>query len=155
MVCYKYQHLYWSGADRSSEEIAIPGSCQQALLGICNSVGVLCLQMGRIPGGQGRAVSGWHILQFLFHLFVPVFPLDRNISGLKLLRCMGNPIPQLGAMPVYWRSSLQVVSPICCVFCLKSSLLAPKSLSLPWSLGFSSGCPSCLSPSATCFYSIS
>jgi hypothetical protein len=25
--------------------------------------------------------------------FVPVFPLDKNISGLKTLRCVGVPIP--------------------------------------------------------------
>jgi hypothetical protein len=28
--------------------------------------------------------------------FVPVFPLDRNISGLTILRGVGGTIPQLG-----------------------------------------------------------
>jgi hypothetical protein len=35
-----YLHLYWSGADRTSQEIVISGSCQQALLDVSNSVGV-------------------------------------------------------------------------------------------------------------------
>jgi hypothetical protein len=43
-------------------------------------------------------------------LSVPVFPLDRSISGLKILKCVGSPIPQLGAVPIYWRWSLQVLS---------------------------------------------
>jgi hypothetical protein len=34
-------------------------------------------------------------------IFVPVFPLDRNISGLKILNCLGDPTPQLGAVPIY------------------------------------------------------
>jgi hypothetical protein len=42
-------HLYWSGAGRTFQQTAIPGSCQQALLGISNTMGVWCLQMGWIP----------------------------------------------------------------------------------------------------------
>jgi hypothetical protein len=41
--------------------------------------------------------------------FVPVLPLHRNISGLKTLISVGGPIPQPGAMPIYWRWSLQVL----------------------------------------------
>ena len=41
-----YLHLYWSGFGRVSQGTAIPGSCQQVLLGISNSVWVWCLQMG-------------------------------------------------------------------------------------------------------------
>jgi hypothetical protein len=36
MVGYEYLHLNWSGAGRTSQETAIPGSCQQVLLGISN-----------------------------------------------------------------------------------------------------------------------
>jgi hypothetical protein len=55
-------------------------------------------------------VSGWSFLQALFHfIFVPVFPLDRNISGLKILRCMGGSIPQRGAVPIY---STVCISPL-------------------------------------------
>jgi hypothetical protein len=73
--------------------------------------------------------------------FALVFPLDRNISGLKILRRVGRPIPQLEAMPIYWRWSLQALSPLCWVFWLKLLPLAPGSLSIPWSLGLSSGYP--------------
>jgi hypothetical protein len=33
--------------------------------------------------------------------FDPVFPLDRNNSGLKTLRLVDGSIPQLGAMSIY------------------------------------------------------
>ena len=72
-------------------------------------------------------------------LFVPVFPLDRSNSGLKFLRWVGGPIPQLGAMPNLWIWSLQVLSPLCWVFQLMSSLLGPGRLLLSWHLGLS-GC---------------
>jgi hypothetical protein len=42
---------------------------------------------------------GWSLdgLSFcLCSIFVSVFPLDRNISELKFLRCVGGHIPQLG-----------------------------------------------------------
>jgi hypothetical protein len=48
-------------------------------------------------GGAG-GVSGWPFLQFLLHFFVPAFLLDRNNSGLKLLRWVGGTIFQLEAM---------------------------------------------------------
>jgi hypothetical protein len=48
LVGCEYLHLYWSGAGRASQARAIPGSCQQALLGISNSVLVWCLQKGWI-----------------------------------------------------------------------------------------------------------
>jgi hypothetical protein len=38
----------------------------------------------RCDGSLVGAVSEWPILQSLFHFFVPVFALDRNISGLKI-----------------------------------------------------------------------
>jgi hypothetical protein len=65
--------------------------------------------------------------------------LDWNISGLKTLRWVCGPILGPGAMPIYWRWSLQVLSPLLCAFRLKSSHLGPGSLSFPWSLGPSSG----------------
>jgi hypothetical protein len=40
MVCCEYLHLYWSGTGRTSQGTAIPGSCQQALLGISSGVGI-------------------------------------------------------------------------------------------------------------------
>ena len=74
--------LYLSGSGRTSQGIAIRGSCQQVLLNICNSVWVWSLWMAF------ASVTAPH--------FVPVCPLDRNNSGLKIWRQGGGPIPQLG-----------------------------------------------------------
>jgi hypothetical protein len=49
MVGCEYLHLYWSGAGRTSQGTAIPGSCQQALLGNSNSVRVLVSADGMDP----------------------------------------------------------------------------------------------------------
>jgi hypothetical protein len=64
-----------SGSGRASQGTAIPGSCQQVLLSISNSVWVWCLQMGWIPR--------WGRIRMVFSsvsdpLFVPSFPLDRK-----------------------------------------------------------------------------
>ena len=42
MVRCNYPHLYWSDSGRASQGIAIPGSCQQVLLGISNRISVWC-----------------------------------------------------------------------------------------------------------------
>ena len=93
MVGCEYLHLYWSGASRSSHETAISGSCQQAFLGISNSVGVWCLQMGQI--------SRWSDLRMVFPsasvpFFLSLFQFNSNISGIEFLRWVGGTIPQLG-----------------------------------------------------------
>jgi hypothetical protein len=49
MVISEYLHLYWSGAGRTSQGTTTPGSCQQVLSGISNSVDVWCLQKEWIP----------------------------------------------------------------------------------------------------------
>ena len=62
---------------------------------------------------------------------------------------MGGPIPQLEAMPVmpiHWIWSLQVLSLLCWVFWLLSSLLGPGKLLGPWHLGLSGGYPQFLLP---------
>ena len=43
---WEHGPLYSSGSGRASLEIAISGSCQQALVGIYNSVWILYLYMG-------------------------------------------------------------------------------------------------------------
>jgi hypothetical protein len=149
MVGCKDLYLYWSGAGRTAQRTAI--SCQQAFLGINNSVVVWCLQMVWILRWEGLQMA---LLLVSVPLFGPVFPLDRNISVLKILRCMGGSILQMKALPIYWRWSLQVVSPLCWVFQLKSSQMTPRSLLLPRRLGLSSSYTSSLSPSDTCFYLI-
>ena len=52
-------------------------------------------------------------------VFVPVLPLDRNKSRLKILRCVSGTFPQLEAMPSHWRWSLQVLSPLNGIFHLE------------------------------------
>ena len=39
MVDSEHLHLYWSGSGKTSQWTATPGSCQQGLFGIINSVG--------------------------------------------------------------------------------------------------------------------
>jgi hypothetical protein len=41
-----HTHQYWAGSGRASQWIAIPGLCQQVLLGISNTIWVWGLQMG-------------------------------------------------------------------------------------------------------------
>jgi len=48
-VSCKPPHLYQQGSGRGSQETAISGSCQQALLAIHNSIWVWWLHMGWIP----------------------------------------------------------------------------------------------------------
>ena len=127
MIGCEYLHLYWSGASRTSQGTAIPGSCQQVLLGISNSVGVWCLQMEWIPTWGGLWMA-FPTVSAPF--FVPAFPLDRSNSGLKILRWLGTPILQPGAGPIDWRCSLQVLSTLCWVFRLMSSPLGPENLLL-------------------------
>ena len=50
--------LYLPGTGIASQETAISGSCQQNLVGICNSVWVCCLFMGWIP----RWGSFWMVI---------------------------------------------------------------------------------------------
>ena len=127
MVDCKHLLLYLSGSGRASQETAISGYCQQGLLGISNSDWVWRLYLGWIPRWESlwmafSSVSAPH--------FVPVFPLDRSNSGLKILRRVGVPIPQPGAMPNFSIRSLQVLSPLCWVFQLMLSPLGPGSLLL-------------------------
>jgi hypothetical protein len=63
--------LYYSGTGRASQETAISISCQQALVGICNSVWVWWLFMGWIP----RWDNFWTV--------IPSIPF--NINGLNFL----------------------------------------------------------------------
>jgi hypothetical protein len=138
VVGCEYLHLYWSGAGKASQGTAIPDLCRQALLGIGNSV---CGWAGCLGG----AVSGWPFLSFslcfIFVVVVSAFRLDGSNSGLTFLRWVGGPIRQQGAMSIYWRWSLQVLSPLCWVFQLMSFLLGPGNLLLPWHLGLCSGSP--------------
>ena len=98
----------------------------------------MCIQNGSQAGQSLDAPS------FSFcSIFVPVLPLDRNISGLKAFRCVCGSISPLGNMPIYLYLVLTgSISP----YLLKSSLLGPGSLSVPWHLGPYSGYPQFLIP---------
>jgi hypothetical protein len=93
--------------------------------------------MGWIP----RYGSLWIAFSLCSNFFVPALPLDRNNSGLKILRWVDDPILKLGAMPIYWRSSLQVLSLFCWLLKLMSFLLGHGNLLLPWYLGLSTAPP--------------
>jgi hypothetical protein len=58
--------------------------------------------------------GGWSLDGLSFSLcsnfFVPVFPLDGNNSGLKILRCVDVLISKMGAISIWWRWSHQVLS---------------------------------------------
>jgi len=103
MVGSKYPYLHWCVAGGTYQGTATPGSCQQVPLDHSNSVGFGVCRHGGYP-------SGGPFLQSL-HDFFPVFPLERNISGLKTLRWVGVPIPRAEAVPIYCRWSLQALSP--------------------------------------------
>jgi hypothetical protein len=138
MVDCKHLHLYWSSSGRDSQKTAIPGSCQQVLLAISNSVWVWCLQMRWVP----RWGSLWMAFPSVSaSLFVPAFPLDRSNSVLIFLRWVGGSIPQLGAMPNLWIWSLHILSLLCWVFQLMLSPLGPGTLLLSCHLWLSSGYP--------------
>ena len=88
MVGCEHPHLYWLGSGRDSQETAVSGSCQQALPDISNSVCVRCLHVEWIS----RWGSLWMVFPSVFALIlVPVFHLDRSISGLKYWRWVDGP----------------------------------------------------------------
>ena len=82
VICKHHKCICIGQTLAQPQGIAIPGSCQQVLLGICNSVWGWCLKMGWIP----RWGSLWMAISSVSDpFFVPAFPLERNHSGLKIL----------------------------------------------------------------------
>ena len=86
---FEHLPLYLSGSGRTSQEIAISGSCQQILLGICNSLWHCWLHKGCIPmwGSLWMAfpsVSAPHLVPYMFY-HECLFPLLRRIEVSKLL----------------------------------------------------------------------
>jgi hypothetical protein len=132
MVGCEYLQLYWSGAGIASQRGSYTRLLSASTSGIKNSVRVwIC----RWDGSLGGVISGWPFLQSLLPFVVSVFSLYKNNSVLKFLRWMSGPIPQLGAMLIYWRWSLQVLSLLYWVFQLMSLELGSGNVSLSWSLG--------------------
>jgi hypothetical protein len=58
----EHPSLYLSGTGRASHEIAILGSCQQALVGLHNSVWFWWLSMGWLPRLGSPSVSASHFV---------------------------------------------------------------------------------------------
>ena len=95
IVGCEHPPLYLSGSGTTELSGDSYNRRQQAVLGISNSVWVWWLYMGWI--------LRWGSLWMAFPSvspphFVPIFPLDKSNSGLKIWRWMGGPIPQLGAL---------------------------------------------------------
>ena len=70
--------LYQSGTGRASQETAISGSCEQSLVGICNSVWVWWLFMGWIPGWGSLSMVLLSQLRFLSPSMGILFPILRR-----------------------------------------------------------------------------
>ena len=90
-------------------------------------------------GPNVLVVSEWPFLPFLLHFFLPVFCLDRKISGLIILKCVVGPICPLGV--IHWKCPLQILPPCCGVFQLMSFPLGSGSISHPWWLRLPSVLP--------------
>jgi hypothetical protein len=86
-VCCKNQHLYCSGPGRISQETAIAGSCQQALLGISNSIWVWWLHMVWIHISKEQFLNG--ISFNLWSNLCPCISFRQNQFWVKILRIDG------------------------------------------------------------------
>ena len=82
-------------------------------------------------------------------IFFLVFSLNRSNSGLILLRRVSDPIPQLRVVPKVCIWSLQVLSPLCCIFQLMSSPLIQEASCFPGIWDFLLATSS--SPSSHCY----
>jgi hypothetical protein len=112
MLSPSIQPLYLSGSGRASQERAKSDFFQPTLLGTHNSVWVWCLDVWWIP----RLGSVWMVFSSVSaSLFVPVFPLHRSPSEVRIWRWVGGPIPQTGVLPdLYglYKFSLPFVTPV-------------------------------------------
>ena len=126
---YDHPLLCYSGPCRASQETAISGSCQQALVGICSSVWVWRLFMG----WNSRWGSFWLVIPSVSALnFVSVthsmgilFPLLRRIKGYTLcssflsFMCFANCI--LGILSFWTNIYLSVNAYNVCSFVIRLS----------------------------------
>jgi hypothetical protein len=112
-----------------------------------------------LVSAYGMDCSMWPSVDCLFFslcsIFLPLhFFLYRNNYWLDILRWVSGPISSLGTMCIYWRWSVQVISPCSWVLWLKSYPLELGSLSHPGMWEFSGSLCSPY-PTATSFYSFS
>jgi hypothetical protein len=54
----------------------------------------------------GQSLDGFSLSLCSIFFFVPAFSLDRNNSGLKILKWVGGLFPQMGPVSIYRRCSL-------------------------------------------------
>jgi hypothetical protein len=80
MVGSKHLHLHWSVAGWTSPTTAKLGSCPQAPFDQGNSFGFVICRHDVFPDG---AIPRLALPSVSVPHFVPVLPLDRNISGLR------------------------------------------------------------------------
>jgi hypothetical protein len=79
------------------------------------------------------------------------FRKEQSILGQKFRLWVGNSVPPLEALSIYWRWILWVPSSQCWASWLRSPLFCPESLSLPRSLVLSRGSPH-LPPSEVVYF---
>ena len=91
MLGSQLPHLHLSIADQISQETGTLGSCQKGPLDHGNSVGFGICRHDGCPRWGSPCLT---LPSVLVPFFVPVHPLDRNISRLKTVRWEGSPIPQ-------------------------------------------------------------
>jgi hypothetical protein len=108
------------------QELSYPVPVRKCLLTTATELGLVSEDMMDVSPGGAFPVGPSFSLCFIF---VPALSLDRNISGLKTLRCVGGPIPRPGAVPIYWKWSRQVLPPLLCALWLKSVPLVPGASS--------------------------
>jgi hypothetical protein len=113
---------------------AVSGLCQQALLGICNSVWVWCLHVRMIPGGA--ALDGLSLS--LCSTLCPCISFRQEQLWVKILEMGGWPHPSTGEPCLTSGYGLNRFS-LPFVFQLMSSLWGPWRLLISWHLGLS-GC---------------
>ena len=132
----------------------MPGSCLQACKHNMASAIVSGFGVHTRDGSQVGLVTGWPFFQSLLH-FCPCISFRQGQFWVKNFRCVGGPIPPLGAMSIYWRWPLQVLSALFWIFWQMSSPLHPGSLLHACCLGLSSDSPTSPSITANYFYSFS
>jgi len=87
----EHPFLYYLGTGRASQETAISGSCQQALVGICKCLGLVVVygmdpQVGQLLNGHSfRLCSKLCLCNSFYGYFVPPFKKDGSIYTLVFL----------------------------------------------------------------------
>jgi hypothetical protein len=88
MVGCEHPHLYWSGSTRASQETAIPGSCQQVLLGIHKMW--MCLGLVSADGMDPQVGQSLYGLSFsLCSILCPCISFRQEQFWVKIFEMSG------------------------------------------------------------------